>query len=81
MYAVEAGGTIVCHFAQRPLGDPVEEPADHVAGGVAAEGVRAEEADIHRKNESPEPDAERDMARCISEPERFPDIVQQQDKK
>src|SRR6185295_2134889 len=77
--ATDAGVGLAAH---RPAGEDVEPSAHQVPQRMAAERVAAEEEDVRREHQRPDPEAERGHAGPgVGEPESQPDVVEQEDEK
>src|SRR5262245_48684097 len=74
---VQSADAGVRPLTHRGLRELVASASHQVTKGVTAEGVAAEQNDVHEEDERADPDAEGDATGGVLEPERLPDVVRQ----
>ena len=77
--AVEAAHTGITPGAGRRFGRFIQEPADQMPQGMAAQCVAAEKKNVQREHKSPDADAEMFYA-AVHKPQGFPNVVRENEQ-
>src|SRR5213083_976442 len=80
MPSIEAAHTTVGFLTDWHFRELIAATANQMTKRVTTESVTSEHDGVHRQNDRPYADAERDLARrCVCEPHRLPCVVQEDD--